>query len=164
MKQGRMLSRSRDGFSLIELIIVIALMALLTGGVTLSYRLIRSADTKGTAYDIDSALTDLKSKNMAANKLLYLHLYRYEGAYYIDYTESESYTPDGNGTEIGDSEVTITCDGTALADGDEVTIGIQKKDGAFSAGPEEIRVTDDGVTGYIVYLVRDTGSHFVEET
>ena len=163
MKQGRMLSWGREGFSLIELMIVIALLAILTGGAALSYNLVRSADTKGTAYDIDSALTELKSRNMSRNKLLYLHLYRYQGTYYIDYTESESYTPGGDGTEIGDREVTITCDGTALADGDEVTIGIQKKDGAFSKGPEEIHITDDGADRYIVYLIRDTGNHFVEE-
>lgn len=160
MKQGKM--SGRDGFSLIELIIVIALMAILTGGIALSYNLIRSADTKGTAYDIDSGLTDLKSKNMGGNKLLYMHLYRYNGTYYIDYTATESYTPGGNGIEIGDSEVTIIYDGVTLADGDEVTIGIQKKDGAFSLGPEEIHIVNEDGTGYIVYLVRDTGKHYVE--
>lgn len=160
MNQGE--TSGRDGFSLIELMIVIALMAILTGGVALSYNMVRSADTKGTAYDIDSGLTELKSKNMGGNKLLYMHLYRYNGTYYIDYTDSESYTPGGNGTEIGDSEVTVICDGATLADGDEVTIGIQKKDGAFSQGPEEIHVESDDGTGYIVYLVRDTGKHYVE--
>lgn len=153
----------REGFSLIELVIVIVIMSILTGGIALTYSLVRSADTEGTAYDIDSNLTILKSRNMGRNKPLYLQLYRYSGDIFVDYTEEKSYTPKGNGEVIGDSAVTLSCDGTILPDGSVTTIGIRKKDGAFSEGPKEITVTGDDGTSYVVYLITDTGKHYVEE-
>ncbi len=155
-------NRHRDGFSLIEMMIVIAIMAVLTGGVTISYYMIRSADTKGTAYDIDSRLTTLKSRSMGSNKQIYLQLYRHSGEIYVDYTEEESYTPSGKGEPIGDSEVILSCDGAVMSDGSVSTIAIQKKDGAFLEGPEEIKVSDDGGTSFTVYLIKDTGKHYVE--
>lgn len=156
----------REGFSLIELIIVITIIAILVGGATLSFNLVRSTDTKGAAHDIDSGLTELKSENMGGSKLRYMHLYRHNGKVYIDYTDSDnsdhSYVPAGAGKEIGDSSLRISCDGISLAEDAVVTIGIQKKDGAFSLGPEEILVESDGVTAYVVYLIKDTGKHYVE--
>lgn len=64
--------KERDGFSLVEMIIIIAIVGILTGGIAISYNLVRSADVKGMAYDIDSSLTNLKSKNMGSNKQLFM--------------------------------------------------------------------------------------------
>lgn len=155
-------SAEKDGFSLIEMMIVIAILGILMGGIALSYNLVRSADTKGTAYDIDSNLTNLKSRSMGSNKQIYMHLYRYSGDVYVDYTEEESYTPAGVGEIIGDSAVTVSCDGTVISDGSVTTIAIQKKDGAFMEGPEEIKVSSEDGTSYVVYLIKDTGKHYVE--
>ena len=155
--------KERDGFSLMEMIIVIAILGMITGGVAVTYNMVRSADVKGMAYDIDSSLTNLKSKNMGSNKQLFMHLYKQSGNYFIDYTEEESYTPSGEGESVGESGLSLKYDGKELTDGEVITIGIQNKDGAFSVGPEEIEVYDDNVNDYMVYLVKDTGKHYVEE-
>lgn len=63
--------KERDGFSLMEMIIVIAILGMITGGIAVTYNMVRSADVKGMAYDIDSSLTNLKSKNMGSNKQLF---------------------------------------------------------------------------------------------
>ncbi len=160
----------REGFSLVELIIVIAIMAILSGGALLSYNLVRSADTKGTAYDIDSELTTLRSETMAKAGTTYMHLYRYNDEYYIDVTSSESFSAWGEGTKIGDSRVTVTIVYSewykvTLSNWSVFTIRYQKKDGAFySSGdfPIEIDVTSDGATGYAVYMIKNTGKHYVE--
>ena len=123
--------KERDGFSLVEMIIIIAIVGILTGGIAISYNLVRSADVKGMAYDIDSSLTNLKSKNMGSNKQLFMHLYKQSGNYFIDYTEEESYTPSGEGESVGESGISLKYDGKELTDGEVITIGIQKKDGAF---------------------------------
>ena len=44
--------KERDGFSLVEMIIIIAIVGILTGGIAISYNLVRSADVKGMAYDL----------------------------------------------------------------------------------------------------------------
>ncbi len=155
--------KERDGFSLMEMIIVIAILGMITGGIAVTYNMVRSADVKGMAYDIDSSLTNLKSKNMGSNKQLFMHLYKQSGNYFIDYTEEESYTPSGEGESVGESGISLKYDGKELTDGGVITIGIQKKDGAFSVGPEEIEVYDNNVNDYMVYLVKDTGKHYVEE-
>ena len=155
--------KERDGFSLMEMIIVIAILGMITGGIAVTYNMVRSADVKGMAYDIDSSLTNLKSKNMGSNKQLFMHLYKQSGNYFIDYTEEESYTPSGEGESVGESGISLKYDGKELTDGEGITIGIQKKDGAFSVGPEEIEVYDNNVNDYMVYLVKDTGKHYVEE-
>ena len=155
--------KERDGFSLMEMIIVIAILGMITGGIAVTYNMVRSADVKGMAYDIDSSLTNLKSKNMGSNKQLFMHLYKQSGNYFIAYTKEESYTPSGEGEPVGESGISLKYDGKELTDGEVITIGIQKKDGAFSAGPEEIEVYDDNVNDYMVYLVKDTGKHYVEE-
>ncbi len=95
--------KERDGFSLMEMIIVIAILGMITGGIAVTYNMVRSADVKGMAYDIDSSLTNLKSKNMGSNKQLFMHLYKQSGNYFIDYTEEESYTPSGEGESVGES-------------------------------------------------------------
>ena len=154
--------KERDGFSLMEMIIVIAILGMITGGIAVTYNMVRSADVKGMAYDIDSSLTNLKSKNMGSNKQLFMHLYKQSGNYFIDYTEEESYTPSGEGESVGESGISLKYDGKELTDGEVITIGIQK-DGAFSVGPEEIEVYDNNVNDYMVYLVKDTGKHYVEE-
>ena len=155
--------KERDGFSLMEMIIVIAILGMITGGIAVTYNMVRSADVKGMAYDIDSSLTNLKSKNKGSNKQLFMHLYKQSGNYFIDYTEEESYTPSGEGESVGESGISLKYDGKELTDGEVITIGIQKKDGAFSVGPEEIEVYDNNVNDYMVYLVKDTGKHYVEE-
>ena len=155
--------KERDGFSLMEMIIVIAILGMITGGIAVTYNMVRSADVKGMAYDIDSSLTNLKSKNMGSNKQLFMHLYKQSGNYFIDYTEEESYTPSGEGESVGESGISLKYDGKELTDGGVITIGIQKKDGAFSVGPEEIEIYDNNVNDYMVYLVKDTGKHYVEE-
>ena len=38
--------REKDGFSLIEMIIIIAILGLITGGIAVTYNLVRSADVK----------------------------------------------------------------------------------------------------------------------
>ena len=155
--------KERDGFSLMEMIIVIAILGMITGGIAVTYNMVRSADVKGMAYDIASSLTNLKSKNMGSNKQLFMHLYKQSENYFIDYTEEESYTPSGEGESVGESGISLKYDGKELTDGEVTTIGIQKKDGAFSVGPEEIEVYDNNVNDYMVCLVKDTGKHYVEE-
>lgn len=172
----------RKGFSLVEMLIVIALLGILVGGIGLSIGLLRSADTKGTAYDIKSGLTDLKSRTTGGKDQPYMYLYSINDTYYLDitYTEPTSYVPTTDAKEIGDSRIQITYGADKKAIEDEadgfICFAFQKKDGSFlkdedgkcikggkSTCPEEVYISSDGASSYVVHMVPDTGHHYVEE-
>lgn len=179
-----------DGFSLVELIIVIAIMSILVGLTALGIGMMNSVDAKDVAYEIDSGLTSLKSRNMAGSKPVYMHIFIRDGKYYCQYTDkTDAAVPDGSEEEMGDSlifmkftydvknnnddfqpdrEVVLSESGTK-----DICIGISKKDGTFlyqpvggtdkKEAPREVDITSSGSsTGYRVNMVTDTGKHYVE--
>ena len=166
----------REGFSLMEMIIIIGIIGILAGAVGLSIGLLKSTDTKSTAYDINSSLTKVKSKTMGGKGQPYMYLYRL-GSSYVTNKEPKNYSPTTNAKEIGDTDVSISF-GSAkqslngVSDG-FICFAFQKKDGAFlvfdngSMGkcicPEEIYVEALGAPTYIVHMVQDTGHHYIEE-
>lgn len=164
----------REGFSLMELMIVITLMSILVGTVALSVGLLRSADTKGAAYDVNGRLTDLKSKTRGGKDQPYLYLYRLNQKYYLDFsnTKPDDYSPTTSAREIGDKGLKISYGSVkkALEDAPNgfVCLAFQKKDGAFLVSgkcecPEVIYVEADGAPTYAVYMVKDTGHHYIEQ-
>lgn len=181
-------TEKRDGFSLIELVIVIALMGILVGGIGLSIGLLRAADTKEAAYAINGGLTDLKSRTTGGKDQPYMYLYSLNDTYYLDISYNPpvasggavKFTPTTDAKEIGDSRMQILrgSDKEELGDSPEgfVCIAFQKKDGAFlknasdqclqngvSTCPEEIHVVGDGASEYVIHMIPDTGHHYVEE-
>ena len=149
--------REKDGFSLIELVITIAIMGILVGLSAFSLNYISQADARKMTGEINSAFSELKTLNMSKNTTAYMHLYRYDGDFYIKYDGSASCTPDDTGTELGS--------------GDVYSFTIRKKDGAFATvtdggntyvPPSKIAVTDDNGRTYSITVVKDTGRHFID--
>lgn len=171
MKERRI--EKRAGFSLVELLIVIGVIAILVGGVGLSIALLRSTDTKSAAYEINSSLTDLKSRTTGGEKQPYLYLYCLNNTYYLDMknVEPDAYTPTTEAKEIGDTRLKIAYGAgkTAVQDAPDgfLCLALRKKDGAFldegkCVCPEKITIEDNKFS-YVVHLVKDTGRHYVEE-
>lgn len=183
----KLYSANRQGFSLIELIIVMAIAAVMIGGATLTIGALSGTNTKEFAYEINSALTELKAKNMSGAKSLYLHIYRYNDSFYLKYADSASIALDDTGKEIGSPsmKVNVTYDVQdnsnnklpdelqTLSTGSDICIGITKKDGSYVYFPKtvggtdkravrEISVSSQSGSGYIVYMVTETGNHYVE--
>lgn len=140
---------NREGFSLMEMIIIIGIIGILAGAIGLSIGLLKSTDTKSTAYDINSSLTDVKSKTMGGKGQPYMYLYRLNSSYYLDVTDQKpaDYSPTTDAKEIGDTDVSISFGSTkqsldGVSDG-FICFAFQKKDGAFFVSgkcicPEEI--------------------------
>ena len=91
---------------------------------------------------------------MSKNATAYMHLYQYDGDFYIKYDGSASCTPDDTGHKIGKDNMKIQVDSTELGSGDVYSFTIRKKDGAF--------VTDDNGRTYSITVVKDTGRHFID--
>ena len=59
--------REKDGFSLIELVITIAIMGILVGLSAFSLNYISQADARKMTGEINSAVSELKTLNMSKN-------------------------------------------------------------------------------------------------
>ena len=99
--------REKDGFSLIELVITIAIMGILVGLSAYSLNYISQADARKMTGEINSAFSELKTLNMSKNTTAYMHLYQYDGDFYIKYDGSASCTPDDTGHKIGKDNMKI---------------------------------------------------------
>lgn len=157
----------KEGFSLVELIIVIAIMGILVGISAYGYGYMKLADAKGLANGINSGLSELKSESMAKNTPVYMHLFEKDGSYFIAYSASSSCDTDANAKELGSSQMSVTLDGVPLGSGGTKSFTIRKKDGAFDAvagvePPSQIEVASDSYT-YKIIVVKDTGRHYIDE-
>lgn len=161
-----------EGFSLVEVLIVVAILAIMSAGVTAGLGYLNMANASKCVTKIDSGISLLKTKNMAEAVPTYMHLYKYNGNFYIEYSSDPSYTPANadNGERIGGKQLSIS-----YKDGDDAvtnldggnsckTFGIRKKDGAFTGATEptcEISVTNvSSQSTHKVTLVTNTGKHF----
>lgn len=167
-----------EGFSLVELIIVIAIMAILTGGIALGLNVLRSADSKKLANQLNSGFTTLRSENMAKDKQSYMHLYWQDGSYYLEMSDKTEPSRDGSATKIGSGSVSVAFKGkndVTLTSGSALALsfGMKKKDGSFiekvtnDTNDTELKATSEIVVSsdtaeYTIVLVRDTGRHYLE--
>ncbi len=160
---------AKSGFSLIEMVIVIAIMALMVGFIVLGFGLVTSGNTKKCAEEINSGLTQLKSRTMAKSTPEYMRLSQNGDRLVMGYytrDDTGNYSLQGSEREIAAGDVSVSCDTVPLSDGDTVTFAIRKKDGAFEAVdgdvPQKIEVRGSQNQVYRIVLVKDTGRHYIE--
>ncbi len=166
-----MLKRN-EGFTLIELIIVIAIISIMSAGAISSMGYLSMANASKCVGKIDSGIAVLKSKNTREASDTYMHLYKYDGNYYIEYSNDPDYNPPNadNGEMIANRQLTISwknktdASETTIEEGAPKTFGMHKKDGSFKtiSGTREpsCEIFVKGKSTHKVTLITDTGKHF----
>lgn len=169
----RMKKMGNSGFSLVEFIIAIAIIAIMTVGSISAFGYLNLANASKCTAKIDNGLTSLKSRNMAKTSSTYMHLYYYDDEYFILFNDASSFAPTASnyseGEKVGNDNLKIFFDGADLSTvaNNCVSIGVRRKDGAFTntATPtstiQVVKASDSG-TAHEITLVTSTGKHFID--
>lgn len=128
------------GFTLIELIVVIAIMVAFTGGSFAAFGLVQSGNVKNVTKTIASGLSELRMKTMTQNLANGWELRIYKGSddiYYMDMIKGvpEGETPIITTTALKKADITYTG-----AEGEEYSV-------------DELLVTYNASTGAIASVV-----------
>lgn len=164
---------NNKAFTLIELIIVIAIMAILTTGVIIGIRSITSANTINAAERIDAAMSKLRLENMTKTTKSYLYIYNIDEVLYMNTSVSDNAAVGSGGIDAASgtrlannvSLSTKTFSGTQdnVEDGEAVIISFSRSSGAFRSDYEYLILTGigNGKTSTI-HCIKETGKHYVE--
>lgn len=139
------------GFSLVELIVVIAIMAVATTVSGYALSTITLANAKNCATEIKSKfdLVRMESTTNLDQEPQILWLYEEDDNVYLKVGTGEA-------KKVGNSSVTVKCDGTALSS-DGVKFQYDKGSGAFSTfGCSKIEVSGAS-REYTITLYKPTG-------
>lgn len=102
--------RNNKGFSLVELIVVIAIMSVLTGMVTISMRSATGAYVKQCTSNMESQIKNTKHMTMAKSRVSLQIYVGADGAYYSDmivYGADQTTVLDTTTTKLGRKSVTV---------------------------------------------------------
>lgn len=162
---------NNKGFSMVELIITVAIMAILTGSFVSAAGYLKYANAKAGAKKINTELSELRIDSMSKMNTPYMYLYNIGGSTYMKVVSGkdadkaiENGLLDTNTTKLGNSQIEVFCDGTKITEGTPTKIYMDKSTGAFISCPKEIKVASiDGHNTYVIKLVKSTGRHYMEE-
>lgn len=165
------MKKHSKGFSMIELIIVVAIIGIFTGLVSIGFGYIQSGNLRSAAQTINSNLSKLKYDAMSKENKQYMYIYQTGNGYYFlcsDQEESSLSFTSGVGQQICNSSCSITVDGGTPIGTTPKRIAYKKGSGGFDTSKSTItqditiKKSDGTGTGYVVKLVTETGKHYVE--
>lgn len=180
--------KNNKGFSMIEIIVVLAIVAVLTSVVSMSVGFIFGLDAKECAQELDDYLKMTKTSALSKDaQELRIYQQASDKKYYVDFIEYSFKDVGGNrqlvsntlrNECIGKETVTIEyilTDSSGLKktidDSHSITIGYDRSTGAFQKVKENDIVTTKycssiiitrGSKEYILELVPETGKHFIK--
>lgn len=164
---------NKKAFTLIELIIVLAIMAILTTGGVVGIRSITSANITDAAKRIDSRMSQLRLENMTKTPKTYLYLYNIDDVLYMNTSDSNTATVENGGINattgirLGNNVKLSYIDPSDiqndLEDGKEIKISFSRSSGAFLSDYKALILSGygNGKTSTI-RCVKETGKHVVE--
>ena len=161
--------RNQNGITLVEIIIVIAIVGILASTAVMMIGHLHYADTQKVVKTLDSSLSQLQVKTMSKSGNQYLYIYRLTNGYYVkilpdNLSAFDGTLLDGDGTKLSNTTIKICQNGTELTENSFMKIAYTKQATfkKFDTTNTTVQtILIDGVPKYSIQLVYDTGKHFV---
>lgn len=164
--------RNEAGVTLIEIIIVLAIIGILASASVLLIGHLHYADTERVINNIDTTMNELQIKNISKAEQSYLYIYHLSDGYYMrilsdDLSGFDSSKLNGDGTKLSNNTIEIY--GTD-AGGSRVAIKgtanyikvSYTKSGSFDSSRTNVKeIAIEGTPQQTLTLVFDTGKHFI---
>lgn len=154
------------GITLVEIIIVIAIIGILASTSVMMIGHLHYADTQKVVKTLDSTLDQLQVKAISKSGNYYLYIYRLTNGYYVkilpdNLSAFDGTLLDGDGTKLSNTTIKICQNGTELAENSFMKIAYTKQVTFDTTNTTVQTILIDGVPKYSIQLVYDTGKHFV---
>lgn len=177
--------REHKGFSLVEIIVTIAIASVLVGGSAMLLGNLQYANTKAAVESVHTMLEKQRITTMTKEGDWYLYIFKLSDGYYMKlvdgkYDTSGSVAQKEGATKICNNSIQISTSssGTPLGYNDFIRIAYSRN-GVFSAdttlfvedapndlfagSSREARILFEGSGSHNVTLYKDTGKNFVDE-
>lgn len=114
--------RNNKGISLVELIIVIAIITLFAGGSIAGIQYLHYAGARQCVNEMDAAIEKVRMEAMSKTNKPYLYLYQYQNAYYMKVLGADIVDPelllDEKGTKVANRRLTLCYRTSTMNSGD----------------------------------------------
>lgn len=158
--------RNQNGITLVEIIIVIAIVGILASTAVMMIGHLHYADTQKVVKTLDSSLNELQVKTMSKTGDYYMYVYHLSDGYYVQILsenlpafDASRLTTDGK--KLSNNTISICQDGVELPEDGYMKIAYTKQATFDTVNTNVQTIQIDGVPEYSIQLVYDTGKHFV---
>ena len=100
--------KNNKGYSLVEILIVICILAVVSSSATISFRLIYNSKVTTGARTLQTLCKTARLNNMTKEKLKYIHIFKKDGANYVYVDEQLNGNTTNKEEQIGSAQMSIS--------------------------------------------------------